>query len=610
MEDLAKYPGLVRRSGSQNWYFKARVPTDLVALYDGKTQIWRSLGTADRSEAERVWYGVSATIRDEFDKKRETLWQPARGGVRRMSRAEQIRKARRDASEAGETRKPLTHVAANELARTWFVESVNIRSLADPPDRDEAIADLDEERSTLLDPGHPDTLISTQQAADVLLERFKFAGVPGEPSYEHLTGALRMAMLEMNRIGLERLSSGPGDAIRAALFAGPSGMGSPAAAFSTVSTNASNLSIQQAADRYWEDELPNRSNTDQAELTKVRGWLNLIIEFFGPDNALSAIEPDSVERYLRLLERFPANRTKMSYAKLSPTEIADQAEKNGNKKLSYRTRQHYTRELRRFVKWCRRRRFLLDDPMDLMPKQRRYNGDQTDREYYTVEELKIIFNAPLYTGCRDDEHNFNKPGDNHPRRGRFWVPLLGLYTGAREGELCQLRVADVRETSAGTPYLDFGKREAGMSGKTAAATRSTPIHQELVSIGFLKFVEEQKRKGETNLFPELLQEGRKPSDLFYRRYTSFLKALKLKRPGLVFHSYRHTVRSALKRVDVIRRLGGDLDHRIDLMFGWAGGKEMRDHYASGAYPVDELEKLMKQVRFPGLDLSHLYRSDG
>lgn len=34
-----------------------------------------------------------------------------------------------------------------------------------------------------------------------------------------------------------------------------------------------------------------------------------------------------------------------------------------------------------------------------------------------------IFNAPLYTGCKDDGRNYNKVGTNHPRRIRFWLPF-------------------------------------------------------------------------------------------------------------------------------------------------------------------------------------------
>ncbi len=36
--------------------------------------------------------------------------------------------------------------------------------------------------------------------------------------------------------------------------------------------------------------------------------------------------------------------------------------------------------------------------------------DEDGRRSFTKDELKAIFNAPLYTGCRDDERNFAKPG--------------------------------------------------------------------------------------------------------------------------------------------------------------------------------------------------------
>lgn len=149
-----------------------------------------------------------------------------------------------------------------------------------------------------------------------------------------------------------------------------------------------------------------------------------------------------------------------------------------------------------------------------------------------------------------------------------------------------------------------------MSGKTASAEREIPLHPELVAIGFLQFVEERRRSGEQFLFPEMLVEGKKPSDRFGRLFQTFRKSLDANQGFPDFHSFRHTTREALKRVDILSSRGGDLDHEIDLMFGWAGGKEMRNRYAKGAWPVDELAKLMKQVRYPGLDLSHLYRSDG
>ncbi|PPQ34618.1 hypothetical protein CH337_22320 [Rhodoblastus acidophilus] len=66
------------------------------------------------------------------------------------------------------------------------------------------------------------------------------------------------------------------------------------------------------------------------------------------------------------------------------------------------------------------------------------------RQPFSTEQLTRIFNAPLYRGCVDDDAGYATSGKNHPRRGRFWVPLIGLFSGMRLNEICQLDVADVR----------------------------------------------------------------------------------------------------------------------------------------------------------------------
>jgi hypothetical protein len=61
--------------------------------------------------------------------------------------------------------------------------------------------------------------------------------------------------------------------------------------------------------------------------------------------------------------------------------------------------------------------------------------DKPTREPWQLEELRLLFTSPVFTeGAR-------------PTAGRgeaaFWLPLLGLFTGARLGELAPLTVADV-----------------------------------------------------------------------------------------------------------------------------------------------------------------------
>lgn len=65
-----------------------------------------------------------------------------------------------------------------------------------------------------------------------------------------------------------------------------------------------------------------------------------------------------------------------------------------------------------------------------------------------------------------------------------WVPLLGAYTGARVGELCQLRAEDVRQED-GIHYIRITP-EAGTV--KSGLFRDVPLHDHVLDEGFLDFV--------------------------------------------------------------------------------------------------------------------------
>jgi hypothetical protein len=59
------------------------------------------------------------------------------------------------------------------------------------------------------------------------------------------------------------------------------------------------------------------------------------------------------------------------------------------------------------------------------------------RRPWTDGELETFFTQPLHT-------SFKLPGEKKAGAdAAYWIPLLGLYSGARVGELAQLRVCDV-----------------------------------------------------------------------------------------------------------------------------------------------------------------------
>lgn len=601
---MAKLPGLMTRKRSRMWYYRAIVPRGLRELY-GKSQIWVSLETEDRAEAEAAWYEASARMRDEFARKQFELANP---GVRVRSRPEtrqqRLRRARSEAAGSGLLLK-LTRSAATELARRWFRKQIADHWAGTPDHKDEAISDARSMLGHLSDPDDTGTITATQDAAYELVNEFGYEGNVGQPEFDHLTELLRQAMLELERLHLARLETGDDKVLRAQLFsiAGPGGSDRSAPPEQPSVTPAT---LKRALAEFANAASADRSSSDQEQASKVEAWHEVIRTHFGDDFDVRTMKTRDVEGYLGLVARLPANRRK-KYPTLSVVEAVEAAEQDGQNPISDRVRADYERELRRFVRWCRRNELLASDPFELLEPTRSRSEARKRRTPYEVEELRALFKAPLYTGCKDDERGFNRPGSSHPRRGRFWLPLLGLFSGARAGELCQLRVQDVKKTKEGTPYLAVRNDEEWMSVKTRNAIRDVPLHPELVKIGFLEFVEQCRRSGEPRLFPEMIIEGQKPSQRFSKLYATFLRSVGLKREGLDFHSFRHTARQALRRADLFREAGHRADERIDDVFGWSDGKGMASRYGAD-FPVDELAKLVKLIEYPGLDLSRLYRS--
>ena len=113
----------------------------------------------------------------------------------------------------------------------------------------------------------------------------------------------------------------------------------------------------------------------------------------------------------------------------------------------------------------------------------RVPGEQPERTSFENADLKLLFAAPVFT-----RHEY-------PAGGRgpaaFWLPLLALFTGARQAELAGLTGADVQdEPETATPLLYITSQASrGKRLKTKASQRIIPIHAQLVRLGFLGYVE-------------------------------------------------------------------------------------------------------------------------
>ena len=183
------------------------------------------------------------------------------------------------------------------------------------------------------------------------------------------------------------------------------------------------------------------------------------------------------------------------------------------------------------------------------------------RQPFTGSDLTAIFGTTVY-GARD-----------RPRGGggeaAYWLPLVALLSGARQGELVQLRVADlVQDAEAGVWHFSIGT-EGGRSIKTASSRRKVPVHPELVRIGLLAYRQSLLDNGATldaPLWPniEAAREGQPgaPWSKWFNRHLRLKAGIKDR--AKVFHSFRHT----FKR---LARDAGVTEEVHDALTGHAGG---------------------------------------
>lgn len=206
------------------------------------------------------------------------------------------------------------------------------------------------------------------------------------------------------------------------------------------------------------------------------------------------------------------------------------------------------------------------------------------RRAWTDDELRVLFTAPLHTAYALPKAPFAG------REAAYWIPLLGLYTGTRLGELCQLRTVDVQNVE-GIDVLVLTNEGEGQSIKSDAGHRSVPIHSELVRLGFLKYVKKVNDGGSGSLWPALRLRDGKPSDYFGRWFGAHCKALGL---TPTFHYLRHTVRPLMRK-------GGYNEATMDKVTGHKTvgsiGTVVYDHHT-----LSEVQEAVEAIRYPALHL--------
>lgn len=593
MDDMVKkLSGFVQRTNGY-WYYRARVPKDLLRFCREREK-WIALGTKDADEARTKFHIVAAEKLREYDEIRKKYaafrgqngidQEPSREFI--VDRQDAILLARAYLAECLSTSESL------KTAREWGLAAQDIREetsfdlghLRDPEDGDEG-------------------RFLVQNTAKNLLLRGGYRLRPQQPISDDFLRLVRRTLIALRTIELNRLdddfSDDPGD---------DEFQNFKTSTFSPNRARFQALTVERAIAKLWAEQIGPEDKA-QKTIIKYKAAHELLARFLGKDTLLKDVTREQIVEYRDMLAKMPSNYSKKFDPDTSIRELLVKADAAQLPRMSFKTQEAYMSLMKRLFRWASVNEHIRKDiSLDLKVNGKRVAG-RKKRRPFKISELNAIFQTPVFTGCVDDERGYARPGTSKPKRSRYWLPLIALYTGMRMGEILQLRVSHVRTTPNGNPFLyltdGFGEDDGdedftGMELKTFNSRREVPLHPVLIACGFLDFVEGIRRSNGDELFSEVptAADGKK-STIFSKRFSRFLNKAGIKPDGHgnCFHMFRHTLR------DVIRDCGisGEI---ADAVQGWAREDDEGRNYGLG-FHADAIADTWKQLGYKGFQYSHL-----
>ncbi len=323
----------------------------------------------------------------------------------------------------------------------------------------------------------------------------------------------------------------------------------------------------------------------EAMRRKHQTCLPVLLELVA-DRAIDTLKHAQVRDAFDILQRLPPHwKALKRQTGLSLRDIAAQEHLVCLGEKTFRDT--YLASIRQFLGWAYES--FGDQGFPSLPlKTIQYTGARAagihGQRALTDDELKRLFEGSEMRAMAA------KPADSF----RCWLPMLGLYTGARVNELCQLNPqTDIRqEPGTGIWYLDItneGEAAIGVTKhvKNKVSKRRVPVHSALLAAGFVDYVTQLQRQRARRLFPQWqVARGRATgeADKWFRQ---FLASVGLRdetpRARVVgMHAFRSTFsrRAFLLGIDESPLVGHQTPNQTDVQAGYRGQRPLSQLYAS------------------------------
>ena len=562
MEDVARQRYLQRRKDTGRFHYRRAVPPHLRAAL-GKGEFVSSLGTADASEAKRLYAEKHVEIERLIADLTAQTRRPGLVSVRAVT----TRLVPSNAATSFIRMAAKDHLASLEATdQAALVEHFP----TDVPEHLESVA-----IEASLHRSDPDWTLVQPIARRVLAET-AFPISETTPEFWTLCAALNGAHIEHLKQHYYRISG------EAAPFSHvPTGLEGRLETEEPIRKAGVGCTIRELIRRYETD--PSRQHVRaKTKASATAPAKTLLMDVIGGDVELDDITRSQLITARQVLMDIPPGVTRR-YPGKSLVEAARLNRENDGPRLSQKTVNNQLVWVTAMFNFAERELLVKANPA-------RQLGIRTDpakediRRAWTTSELRSLLDSPVFTDGKVD-------------RSRFWVPLIALFQGLRLNEICQLYSDDVMSVE-GIPCFRVASNSARGQATKTNTTRIVPINPRLLQLGILKLL--HNSDAESPLFPELSSDkyGSVSAGLskWFKRVT---KARGFPDKEIVFHSFRHSFSDALRYAEVP-------PEKADALGGWTtGGGSSRRGYGSGYRPGDLLPEISK-VTYDKLDLSRLH----
>jgi integrase len=341
--------------------------------------------------------------------------------------------------------------------------------------------------------------------------------------------------------------------------------------------------ISEVVEKFVAEKLASQAWTPKTE-SENRAVFKLFIWVEG-DVPINTVTRQTMAHFKQVLLKLPPNLTKNKRCRGKSIEKI--LKMSFRQTLSPSSVNRILTRMSGLLQYAEIHGMVTRNPATKMQLKKTQRDDEL-RRVFTPSDLKKLFHSPLYI---DDSHSVPYS---------FWVPIIGLFTGMRIEEICQLYLDDIRQED-GVWVFDVNSHAADKKLKTRSSSRLVPLHPFLVhDLHLVEYAATLRRKGEKRLFPELQRlrdgYGQRVSKWFAR----YRIACGVTEKGKVFHSFRHGLADALKQTGVVDPL------IMAELEGHAVKGETLGRYAK-RYPASKLLEAIKLLDF-GVHLTHLSRS--